>query len=96
MNTAAVERKRKKRSITVLDQYDVSADDKKRISLRGATTKYFHVRVLSNGGFVLEPRVLVPPGILSARSRKMLDQSATNLRKGLASAPIDLTPFLEA
>ena len=83
-----------KGGITVLNQYDAAADAKKRISLRGATAKYFHVRALSNGSYVLEPRVLVPPHAISARSLKMLDQSAANLKKGLASAPIDLSPFM--
>jgi hypothetical protein len=58
-------------------------------------SKYFHVRALSNGVFMLEPRVLVPPEAISARSQRMLDRSAANLKKGLASAPIDLSPFLE-
>ena len=93
MTTTTLERTRQKGGITVLNQYDVAADAKKRISLRGATAKYFHVRALSNGAYVLEPRVLVPPHAISARSLKMLDQSAANLKKGLASAPIDLSPF---
>ena len=29
------------------------------------------------------------------RTRKMLEQSAANLKRGVASAPIDLTPFLK-
>jgi hypothetical protein len=66
------------------------------ISLRNAKTKYFHVKALSNGCFYLEPRVLVSPQAISARSLKMLDKSVANLRKGLASAPIDLSAFAEA
>jgi hypothetical protein len=90
-----LERTRRTGDITVLNQYDVAADAKKRISLRGATAKYFHVRALSNGAYVLEPRVLVPPHAISARSLKMLDAAAVNLKKGRASAPIDLSPFTE-
>jgi hypothetical protein len=81
---------------TVVEDYDVAADAKKRISLRNAKTKYFHVQALSNGGFYLEPRVLVSPQAISARSLKMLDKSVTNLKKGLVSAPIDLSAFAEA
>lgn len=80
---------------TVIEDYDVAADAKKRINLRHAKTKYFHVKALSNGCYVLEPRVLVPPHAISARSLKMLDKSVANLKKGLASAPIDLAPFLK-
>lgn len=86
----------KKISPTIVDQYDIAADAKKRISLRKARTKYFHVKALSNGSFLLEPRVLVSPEAVSARSLKMLDKSVASLKKGLASAPIDLSAFIEA
>ena len=79
--------------ITVVEQYDTSADNKKRISLRGAQAKYFHVKALSNGSYLLEPRVLVPRNAVPARTLKMLEQSVANLKKGKVSAPIDLTAF---
>ncbi len=84
-----------KKGLTVVEDYEVAADAKKRISLRNAKTKYFHVKALSNGCYLLEPRVLVSPEALSARALKMLDKSAANLKKGLASAPIDLSAFDE-
>ena len=86
---------RKANRPTVIEDYDVAADAKKRINLRNAKTKYFHVKALSNGCYILEPRVLVPPHAISTRSLKMLDKSVANLKKGLASPPIDLTAFLE-
>jgi len=81
--------------VTVVEQYDVAADAKKRISLRNATTKYFNIKACSNGCYILEPRVLVPPHTVPARVRKMLDRSVSGLKKGLASPPVDLTPFLK-
>jgi len=89
-----LERKKPKRGPTVVEEYDIAADAKRRISLRHAKAKYFRVMALSNGSFLLEPRVLVSPRAVSARVLKMLDQSAANLKKGPASPPIDLTPFL--
>jgi hypothetical protein len=80
-------------TIQIAAEYDVAADDKKRISLRNSKTKYFHVKALTNGCFLLEPRILVAPDAIPARTRKMLEQSATNLKNGIASAPVDLTPF---
>ena len=77
----------------VIRDYDVAADTKSRISLRGAKTKYFHVKVLSNGCFLLEPRVLVSPDVLPKRTLKMLEKSVSSLKKGKASAVIDLSPF---
>jgi hypothetical protein len=73
----------------VVESYDVAADAKRRINLRNAKTKYFHVKAFSNGAYLLEPRVLVPPETISARVMKMIEQSAANLKKGRASAPID-------
>ena len=63
------------------------------IATLSSATQYFHVLALSNGAFMLEPRVLVPPHAISARSLKMLEKSAANLKKGIVSQPIDLTPF---
>jgi len=80
---------KKRNRLEVVESYDVAADAKKRINLRNAKTKYFHVKAFSNGAYLLEPRVLVPPEAISARVMKMIEQSAANLKKGRASAPID-------
>lgn len=85
---------KKKMSHAIISQYDVAADVKNRISLRGAQSKYFHVRAFANGCYVLEPRVLVKPLSLSERSLKMIDKSVTHLLNGKASPPIDLSPFI--
>jgi hypothetical protein len=96
MATSTLEHRRQKSGITVVEHYDVAADDKKRINLRGAKTKYFHVKAFSNGCYLLEPRVLVPPQAISNRSLKMLGKSVASLKKGLASAPVDLSAFMES
>ena len=80
---------KKRNRLEVVESYDVAADAKKRINLRNAKTKYFHVKAFSNGAYLLEPRVLVPPEAISARVMKMIEQSAANLKKGRTSAPID-------
>jgi hypothetical protein len=89
-----VEPTKGRKRVTVVRDYDVAADAKSRISLRGARTKYFHVMALSNGSFLLEPRVLVAPDKIPARTRKMLESSVASLKRGKASAPIDLSPFI--
>lgn len=96
MKTAILERPAKTVKPEMIDAYDAAADAKNRISLRGAKAKYFHVQALSNGGYLLEPRVLVPPECVSERTLKMLGHSVDNLRKGRASAPIDLSDYLKA
>ena len=90
----ALKQPKGKRSVTVVRNYDVASDAKSRISLRGAKTKHFHVLVLSNGSFVLEPRVLVAPDKIPPRTLKMLEASAVSLKKGKASAPVDLSLFI--
>ena len=79
--------------MAIVEEYDVAADAKRRISLRRAKAKYFRVKALSDGSFLLEPRVLVSPQAISSRVLKMVDQSAENLKNGVASPPIDLGPF---
>ena len=81
--------------VEVIEDYDVAADAKKRINLRNAKSKYFHVKAFSNGCYVLEPRVLVPPRTISARSLAMLEKSVASLKKSKASDPIDLSRFTE-
>jgi hypothetical protein len=86
---------KRKGRVTIVQEYDSAADAKSRISLRGSKAKYFRVKALSNGSYLLEPRVLVPTEAVPPKVMKMLDQSAANLKKGDASPPIDLTQFLE-
>ena len=95
MPGATLARKKTTGGVAVIARYDVAADAKRRVSLRNAKTKYFHVKALSNGCYLLEPRVLVPPQAVPARTLKMLTHSVATLKKGLASPPIDLTPFRE-
>jgi hypothetical protein len=95
MPTATLKRPKAAQEITVLQHYDTAADAKSRISLRGARTKYFHVKALSNGCYVLEPRVLVSPEAIPARTLRMLDRSVAAMKKGKASAPIDLSLFIQ-
>ncbi|MBM3853357.1 MAG: hypothetical protein FJ399_09395 [Verrucomicrobia bacterium] len=77
----------------MIESYDIAADAKQRISLRGAKSKYFHVQAFSDGCYLLEPRVLVPPEAIPARTLRMLDASAANFKAGRASAPVDLAPL---
>lgn len=85
MPAVTLERPKPKQRLTVVENYDVAADAKKRISLRHAKTKYFHVKALSNGCFLLEPRVLVSPRAVITRSLRILDKSAASLKKGAPS-----------
>jgi hypothetical protein len=93
MSTATLAALGRKTGVAVAARYDVAADAKNRISLRGAKTKYFHVQALTNGCYVLAPRVLVSPEALSPRTLRMMGAAVANLKRGKVSAPIDLTAF---
>ena len=91
MATTTLKRaKQTKKAIPVPRDYDVAADARNRVSLRGAKTRYFHVKPLPNGAYLLEPRVLVAPMAIPARTPITMKRSAANLRKGKASAPVTL------
>jgi hypothetical protein len=81
--------------IAIVDQYEVAADSKRRISLCGARWKHFHVKALSNGAYLLEPRELVSPEAISDKTLRMIEKSAANLKAWKASAPIELDRYLK-
>lgn len=77
----------------VLNQYTAHLDTKKRLTIRGAYAEFFAVKVFSDGRVLLEPRVLVDPCTISKRTLRMMDQSATHLKKRQASPAIDLQKY---
>ena len=79
----------------VIKEYDAKIDTKKRITLRGSSYEYYHVIEFPNGKIELEPRVLVEPFEISEDTLRMVDASMSNLKKGKASEPIDLSSFAE-
>lgn len=77
----------------VIKDYDVHIDSKKRVTLRGARYQYYNVREYENGCIMLEPRELITPDRISARTLKEMDQSIQNFKLGKVSEPIDLSDF---
>ena len=72
--------------------YEGKLDEKKRLVIRGARHKYYHVREEPNGMIVLTPQTLVEVEI-SPRALAMLDSSAANFKKGIVSDAIDLSKY---
>lgn len=79
--------------VRVIRRYDVAADARNRIGLRQPKAKHYHVTALSDGSYLLEPRLLVAPDTLPARTRRTLETSVKHLKRGQASPPIDLTAY---
>ena len=76
-----------------IKDYDVRLDAKGRVTLRGATYKNYNVTLYENGCFILEPRELVIPEVISARSLAEMDKAVENFKTGNVSASIDLADF---
>ena len=94
MATMTTTRKRKTSTarLTVVEAYDIAADAKKRVSLRKAKAKYFHVQALSNGSYLLQPRMLVPmkvriEGVESVQTPERLRPLVHQLSQALDRLP---------
>lgn len=77
---------------TVKD-YTVHIDSKKRVTLRGASYQYYHVKEYENGCIMLEPRVLTMPDSISVRTLEAMDQAIENFKLEEVSSEIDLSDF---
>lgn len=77
--------------MTPVKEYIVRIDDKKRITLKGALFQYYNVKEYSNGCIILEPRELIVPDNISARSLEEMDKAISNFRMGEVSSAIDLS-----
>lgn len=73
--------------------YVAHLDAKKRLTIRGAKYSYYQVKEYDNGCILLEPRELIKPKRISAKTLKMMDDSIQNFHQGKVSAPIDLSEF---
>lgn len=81
-------------SVTVRE-YDAKIDSKRRVTLRNTKFEYYHVKEMSDGIIVLEPRELTVPFSVSANTLAMMDKAMENLKRGEVSEPVDLSEFEE-
>lgn len=79
--------------LEAIKDYTVHLDDKKRITLRGATYQYYNVKEYQNGCIMLEPRELTTPESISAKTLADMDKAIKNFKSGQISQPIDLSTF---
>lgn len=77
----------------ILNEYTAHLDAKKRLTVRGALSDFFSVKVFTDGHVVLEPRVLVDPGVISKKVLRMMDQSVVNMKKRVASPAVDIKKY---
>lgn len=77
--------------MAVVAERDVKLDAKKRVTLSGAEYEHYRMIQYDDGRIVLEPRVLVHPEEISARTLDAMDIAMRNLERGLVSEPVQLT-----
>ena len=80
---------------TIIRQYDVKLDNKKRITIRGSKFDYYHINEFNDGTLVLKPRILIDPHEISENTLLMMDSSIENYKKGDVSSPINLDKYLK-
>ncbi|MCC3355027.1 hypothetical protein [Holdemanella biformis] len=76
-----------------MKDYVAYLDNKKRITLRGATYQYYNVKEYGNGCIILEPRELSVPKSISSRTLADMDRVVSNFKRGDVSSAIDLSDF---
>jgi hypothetical protein len=82
-------------AVVVIKEYDVHLDTKHRLTLRGATTEYYSVKMLANGHVILEPRVLIHPRDVSPKTLRMMDRAVENFKQGRTSPVINVKKYLK-
>lgn len=71
-------------------EYDAKLDSKKRLTIREARTRFYHVTEYKDGTVELSPRELIHPDEISRRTLEMMDDAMKNLKEGEVSGPVDM------
>jgi hypothetical protein len=81
---------------TILKEYNVSLDTKKRCVIRGVPSiSKYHVQVLDTGRIIMDPMVMVSLKNLSEKTRTMLVSSMINLKEGKVGGVFNPNEFPE-
>lgn len=72
-----------------IKEYDAKLDSKKRLTIRGANTKFYHVTEKKDGTIELSPRKLIHPDKISKKTLQMVEKGIKNYKKGEISEPVD-------
>ena len=76
-----------------MKDYVAHLDNKKRITLRGATYQYYNVKEYGNGCIILKPRELSVSKSILSRTLADMDRAVSNFKRGDVSSAIDLSDF---
>ena len=81
--------------VALNNDYIAHLDARRRLTLRNPQYSYYQVKEFDNGCILLEPRELIVPEQISAKTLQMMDESVANFKAGMVSEPIDLSEFQE-
>lgn len=79
---------------TVISEFDVKVDNRKRVALKEAEFEHYHVIAFDDGHYELRPQFMIDAAI-SRRTLGMMDAAVANWRDGRVGAPLDVA-LLEA
>ena len=79
--------------VLIMKDYVAHLDNKKRITLRGATYQYYNVKEYGNGCIILKPRELSVSKSISSRTLADMDRAVSDFKRGDVSSAIDLSDF---
>ena len=68
-----------------VDEFDTKIDGRRRLTLPETGYEHYHVTAYDDGHIVLEPRELVPPRSISARTLAMMDRAMDGIDAGHVS-----------
>jgi len=74
---------------TVISEFDVKADERKRFTIRQAAFEHYHVMVFDDGHLELHPRLMVDATI-SRRALAGMDQAVANYCEGRVGEGLDV------
>lgn len=72
-----------------VDEFDTKVDSRRRLTLPDTGFEHYHVITYDDGHIVLEPRELVVPQSISARTLAMMDRAMDEMDANNVSAPVD-------
>jgi hypothetical protein len=76
---------------TVVREYDVKVDSKRRLTLRRSEYTYWHAKEFDDGRVLLEPREIRAPETISARVLEHMDEAVRQMMQGNVGDEFDLS-----
>lgn len=74
---------------TIVNEFDVKVDDRKRVPLKEAAYEHYHVVAYDDGHYELRPQLMIDATV-ARRTLAMMDEAMENFRDGRVGAALDV------